>query len=154
MWGRGRGGAAEAPSDRWPAKRHTRLFEENGAPPVGDWAEPRDLKRGAEGAGREGAPPRPGPGCSLAVHEGWLGWVAGCLRSNTLARSAPSTPRSKRLARLEPPGRAPMGHTLAWNARGYCLFPFPQHPCHRVQPPYCQTQLLGAPQEKVIAPLS
>lgn len=104
------------------------LVEENGAPPVGDWAEPRVLKLGAEGAGGEGARPRQGLGCSLTVHEGWLGSVAWCLRSNPLARSAPSAPRSKRRARLEPPGRAPTGHTLAWNARGYCLLPFPQHP--------------------------
>lgn len=37
-WGRGLGGAAGPPSDRWSAKRHTRLVEENGAQPVGDWA--------------------------------------------------------------------------------------------------------------------
>lgn len=37
-WGRGLGGATGPPSDRWSAKRHTRLVEENGDQPVGDWA--------------------------------------------------------------------------------------------------------------------
>lgn len=71
--GRGRGGAAGARSDRWPAKRHTRLFEENGAPPVGGWAEPRVLKRGAEGAGRRRGASQAGTGLQPGCPRGMAG---------------------------------------------------------------------------------
>jgi hypothetical protein len=65
---RGRGGATVGPDrsgrgpaagDRWPATRYTRLVGEIGAPPVGEWAGPQDLKRGAVGAAGMGRPSEP-----------------------------------------------------------------------------------------------